>query len=45
MVLQPNIKALCLKVSDMNIFSCFPYISLCEICDPGVGFFGPGDII
>ena len=24
------------EVSDKKIFSCFPYISLCEICDPVV---------
>ena len=29
----PNIKALCLVVSDKKIFSCFPYISLCKSCD------------
>ena len=23
--------------SDKKIFSCFPYISLCKTCDPGVG--------
>ena len=35
-----------LVVSDKNIFSCFPYISLCKICDPrGVAIFGPRSII
>ena len=27
------IKALSLMVSDKKIFPCFPYISLCKICD------------
>ena len=33
-------------VSDKNIFSCFPYISICTTCDPGGGpIFGPRGII
>ena len=28
-------------VSDKKIFSCFPYISLCKICDPGWAHFWP----
>ena len=28
-------------VPDKKIFSCFLYISLCQICDPGVGLFWP----
>ena len=36
----PNIKALCLIVSDKKIVSCFPYLILCKTCDPkGAGQF------
>ena len=32
------------KVSDKKIFSCFPYIGLCNSCDPwGGAIFGPRD--
>ena len=35
----PSIKTLGFVVSDKNIFSCFPYISLCKTCDPWAGYF------
>ena len=39
-------KHLGLVVSDKNIFSCFPYISICITCDPGGGpILGPRGII
>ena len=41
---MPNIKALGLKVSDKKIFSCFPYICVCQTCDPWGGvILAPGD--
>ena len=35
----PNVNALGLVFSDKEVFSCFPYISLCTICDPGEGLY------
>ena len=41
-----HIKALVLVVSDKNILSYFPYISLCKTCDPwGGAIFGFKSII
>ena len=39
MIYIPNIKALGPVVSDKQIFSCFPYISLYKNVTPGVGPF------
>ena len=33
----PNIKHICLAVSVKKIFSCFPFIRQCKICDPQGG--------